>query len=190
MSKDIPTCIFEHGYNPRSNEIYFFNEVNQKTVANFIKTLHFLDRKHQPITIHLQTEGGDVYEGLAMFDAIASAESHITIKCHGFVASMGSIIVQAADTRSMAHHATLMLHEGSTEIAGTSNQARSETRELSRLGALCDELLARAMGRRGSMRKVGIQHRLDTLQALYREFEEVYLSPKDAKRLGLVDQIG
>src|SRR5271166_6582243 len=67
-----------------------------------IKNLHLLDSiSKDEITILMNNIGGDVIHGMAIYDAIRSCQSHITIKVLGHAMSMGSIILQAADERLM-----------------------------------------------------------------------------------------
>lgn len=85
-----------------------------KMAENIIKNLTILEAINQePITIILNNLGGDVYHGLAIYDAIKACKSHVTIKVFGSAMSMGSIILQAADKRLMAPNAKQMIHYGS-----------------------------------------------------------------------------
>lgn len=65
-----------------------------------------------PITIVMNNLGGDWYHGMAIFDAIKGAKSHITMTIYGYAMSMGSVILQAADERIIAPSARLMIHYG------------------------------------------------------------------------------
>lgn len=78
-----------------------------------IKALHILDSiSDQPIVILMNNVGGDEYHGMAIYDAIKSCRSKVTIKVFGHAMSMGSIILQAADIRIMAPSARMMIHYG------------------------------------------------------------------------------
>jgi len=87
--------------------------------ARTIKNLMILESMSQePITILMNNLGGIVVDGLAIYDAIRDCKSHITIKVFGFAASMGSVILQAADVRIMAPMSKQLIHYGSTELGG------------------------------------------------------------------------
>lgn len=84
-----------------------------------IKTLHILDNQdaesrkgNKPITIIMNNPGGEVYHGLAIYDAIRNCKNHITIKVYGHAMSMGSWILQAADSRVMSENSRIMIHYG------------------------------------------------------------------------------
>ena len=79
----------------------------------FIKGMHILNSTStQPITIIMNNPGGDWYHGMAIFDAIQTSRSHCTIIAHGYAMSMGSIIMQSADSRIMMPHSRFMIHYG------------------------------------------------------------------------------
>lgn len=78
-----------------------------------IKNIHILEQLNkEPITIIMNNLGGDIYHGLAIYDAIKICESHVTVKILGHAMSMGAIILQAADERLMAPNSRLMIHYG------------------------------------------------------------------------------
>jgi len=82
-----------------------------------VKGLTFLDSwSAEPITIYLNSLGGDWYHGMGIYDLIQSLRSHVTIIVLGHACSMGSIILQAADERVMGPHSCMMIHDGSESL--------------------------------------------------------------------------
>ena len=78
-----------------------------------IKAMYLLETLNSdPITILMNNPGGDFFHGLAIYDAISTTKSHCTIKVFGHAMSMGSIILQAADTRIMMPNSRFMIHYG------------------------------------------------------------------------------
>ena len=80
-----------------------------------IKVLHLLDNlpaNGSGITIIMNNLGGDFYHGMAIYDAIQNCSAHVTVIATGYAMSMGSIILQAADTRLMMPSARMMIHYG------------------------------------------------------------------------------
>jgi len=78
-----------------------------------IKAMYLLETlKSDPITIIMNNPGGDLFHGLAIYAAIQTAKSHCTIKVFGQAMSMGSVILQAADTRIMMPNSKFMIHYG------------------------------------------------------------------------------
>jgi len=78
-----------------------------------IKAMYLLETLSiDPITIIMNNPGGDMFHGLAIYDAIQTEKSHCTIKVFGQAMSMGSIILQAADNRVMMPNSKFMIHYG------------------------------------------------------------------------------
>lgn len=79
----------------------------------FIKGMHILENKNNnPITVIMNNPGGDFYHGMAIYDVAKNAKSHITIRVNGYAMSMGSVILQSADTRVMMPNSRFMIHYG------------------------------------------------------------------------------
>jgi ATP-dependent protease ClpP protease subunit len=94
--------------------------VNYEMFDCFLKGITYLDGiADSPITVHMNTDGGDWYHGMAMFRAIRACRSHVTVMAWGYACSMGSIILQAADTRILAQNCVVMIHDGSDAPSGT-----------------------------------------------------------------------
>lgn len=85
--------------------------VDSEMTEYVLKGLHILENK-KPITIMMNNIGGDWFHGMAIYDAIRTFPSHVTIEVYGHAMSMGSVILQAADRRVMHANATLMIHDG------------------------------------------------------------------------------
>lgn len=86
--------------------------VDAKMSERVLKALHLMDQSEGDITIIMNNPGGDWGHGMAIFDAIRERRNHITIKVYGYVMSMGSIILQAADERVLSKNASFMMHYG------------------------------------------------------------------------------
>ena len=81
-----------------------------------IKSLELASR--DPITIYMNSIGGEWSDGMTIFDSIKLSPCYITIIVYGQAESMSSIILQAADERVLTPHAHFMPHYGSTDISG------------------------------------------------------------------------
>lgn len=79
----------------------------------------------EPITIDINSPGGYVTDGLAIYDQIMRMRRmghHVTTRGCGLVASMAAVIFQAGDVRIMDPRAKMLLHEGSAGAGGTIGQ--------------------------------------------------------------------
>lgn len=95
--------------------------VDFKMAEKFIKALYLLEKaapsNDKPINIIMNNPGGNVIDGMAIYDAIKNCKNHVTITVFGQACSMGCIILQAADYRVLAPHAVVMFHEGTDSYA-------------------------------------------------------------------------
>lgn len=86
----------------------------------FIKAITHLNHiSNKPIIIHMNNLGGDWLHGMSMYDAIRASTAHVYGLCWGYTMSMGSIIIQACDTRIVSPHCTFMIHDGDETLSGT-----------------------------------------------------------------------
>lgn len=90
--------------------------VDSAMAQRAIKNLHILDSMtptgDKPITIIMNSPGGDILHGMSIYDAVASCKNHVTIVVTGYGMSIAAWILQAADHRVMTKHSRLMIHTG------------------------------------------------------------------------------
>lgn len=93
------------------------------TFASFARQLESLALKSGDILkIRINSDGGDVYQGFAIFQALALCPATKEITVMGLAASMASVIFMAGDRRIMPANATLMIHNPVGEIVGESEE--------------------------------------------------------------------
>lgn len=188
-SKDISTILMDYNYNPSTNEIFVFGDIDRQQSLNFIKALNILESTPYPIYVHMSTDGGCVYAGFAMYDAILNSKTQIQIICHGLVASMGTIILQAADVKVATKNSTLMIHEMHSESSGNVKQISSMHQEDHRLHEKMIDIYSSASAKRGSLRKYTKEQRRQVFQHIFDSQVDAYLDPQEAKKIGLIDAI-
>lgn len=152
-------------------------QINSVIASNFIKGLHILnDLSHRPIRIILNSIGGNIVDGFAMYDAILASESEVTIEVNGCASSMGAVILQAATRRVARTHSEIMLHDGTSTVDGRWRDA-----ELS---------IAHHRTYRKRMYDV-FSKRTGKKPAYYRERmkNDWYLTPEQALTEGLIDEV-
>ncbi len=94
-------------------------EIGPMAASRLLKNLHVLTSiSHEPINIIMVSGGGAVSEGSAIYDAIKHNPCHITITALGIVASMATIILQAADHRVIYPMTRVLVHDGEDGYAG------------------------------------------------------------------------
>ena len=102
--------------------------VDYRMATQVIKNLHFLraQDKEKPVIIHLQTCGGYVEDGLAIYDTIKSMPYHVTMISYTHARSMSSYILQAADTRLLMPSSYFLFHWGTMSLDDTANAVYSQ----------------------------------------------------------------
>lgn len=63
------------------------------------------------INLHITSPGGDVFDGVAIYNSIRQHPAYVTARVDGLAASIASVIVQAADERVMLKHSQMMVHD-------------------------------------------------------------------------------
>jgi ATP-dependent Clp protease protease subunit len=108
-----------------NQRIVFLNDpINPETANCVIKQLLYLNNADpdSEITMYINTPGGAVDDGLAIYDTIRAIRAPLKCVVTGLAASMGAIVYLAADKRQMLPHSQIMIHDpafgGRHDISG------------------------------------------------------------------------
>lgn len=122
------------------DEIWFLGVNAQDFVAD-------LDTVTAPrISVEINSPGGDVFDGIAIYNALRNHPSHITTRVDGLAASIASVIAQAGDTRLILDSGQLMIHNAWGMTVGD----QRDHGEMVALLEQQDQLLADIYARHGS----------------------------------------
>jgi ATP-dependent Clp protease protease subunit len=102
------------GFDPWSGE-----GVTAKRVSAALRSMNGED-----VTVNMNSPGGDMFEGLAIYNILREYKGHVTVKVLGLAASAASIIAMAADDLQVARSGFLMIHNGWTIAAGNRHHFR------------------------------------------------------------------
>lgn len=91
-------------------DVYIFDEIGSFGVnaQSFISEIK--DYKNTPLNVHLNCVGGDVFEGMAIYNVLKKRSARTTVYIEGIAASMGSVVALAADEVIMAENSLFMIH--------------------------------------------------------------------------------
>lgn len=106
-----------------SRTVFLTEPVDVQTSAELIKQLMHLEHEdnESEITLYINSPGGEVISGLAVYDYISAMKAPVRTVCIGTAASMGAILFLAGDKRQMLPHTRLMIHDpsyGHNDIGG------------------------------------------------------------------------
>lgn len=159
--------------------------------SRFIKNLNLCMRANpeKPIVIHMKTCGGDVNEGMAIYDMIKSCPSKVTILNYTHARSMSSIILQAADKRVMMPHSHFMFHEGTYYIEGENKTVYSNLDFDRKNTDMMLGIYADRMIEKGKFEGKPITQVKKYLRDQMNLKGDVFLTAEETLKMGLADEI-
>lgn len=158
--------------------IIFIGSQIDAELANTVQAqlLYMNAVSNDPITIYINTPGGSVIDGLAIYDTMRFVKSKIVTVCTGMAASMGSILLVAGDERKILPNGRVLIHQPSSYMWGTAADLTIEVEEVNKDKKRLYEILAKHTG----------QPYEKIIQDSQRDF---WLDANDALEYGCVDQI-
>lgn len=186
----IPTVIEKTGRGERAYDIYsrlledriiFVGTPITDSVANIvIAQLLFLqkDNKNQEIQLYINSPGGYVSDGLAIYDTMQYLTCDVATYCIGQAMSMGALLLTAGTKgkRFALPHARVMLHQPSGGVGGTAADIERHTEEILKL--------------RREMSEIFALHTGQTVERVEEDSDrDFFLSATEAKAYGLVDEV-
>ncbi|MFD8769551.1 head maturation protease, ClpP-related [Microbacterium oxydans] len=128
------------------------------------------------LNVYINSPGGDVFDGIAIRNAIRQSSAHVIVHVDGLAASAASFIACAADELVMGENAELMIHDAWTIVLGNADELRTEADNLDRISDNIAAMYAeKAGGTAASWREV--------MKA------ETWYSATEAVAAGLADRI-
>ena len=157
-------------------EIYIFDEIGAYgiTAQDFIAEMK--EYKDTPVNLRINCIGGDVFDGMAMYNIIKKREAKTTAYIEGIAASMGSVIALAADEVVMAENSLFMIHNAWGGAMGEAEDMRKTA-----------SVLEKISGEIASIYKRKTRLSLDRIQDMMDE--ETWLNAEEAYELGFIDSI-
>ena len=168
----------------RLRDVYLIGDIEKDTARSCIERLRELANENdRPITVYINSAGGNVTDGLAIHDAIRHVVSRgieVTIIVQGMAYSMGSIVLQAASAgrRLSFPHSWIMIHEPAKWAGWQSTTAAAQ--HLERLKQMQDQIYKILSTRSGKPLRQIIK---DTKR------NDFYLDAQKALEYGLIDAV-
>ncbi len=163
------------------DRIVFLGTAINDDVANIvIAQLLFLeaDNPERDINLYINSPGGVVSAGMAIYDTMQFLNAPIRTICMGMAASMGSFLLAAgtAGKRSALPHARIMIHQPSGGTQGTAADIEIQAREILYLRSKMNELFARHTGK--------------NVEQIERDIDrDRFMSAEEAKDYGIIDSV-
>ena len=169
----IPTIEAKHG---KSTDIHIYDEigVHGVTAKSFLEDLKGL--KGKDITVHINSTGGDVFQGQAIYTALKNYTGKVTVKIEGLAASMATVIALAADKIEMTANSLFMIHSPMSNVFGNKSQMRKQINALEKV----ESTMLNVYSKKTNLSEEKIALMLDT---------ETWLSADEALEFGFVDEV-
>ena len=123
----------ENNAQSKSADVYIYSEIGGYDVSakSFIDELKEI--KDQNINVHINSLGGSVFDGLAIYNALRNHAKQVTTKVEGICASIASVIAMAGDKIEMAENSLLMIHNPFAMSGGDANELRKTANILDKI---------------------------------------------------------
>jgi ATP-dependent Clp protease, protease subunit len=164
----------------RERIIFLAEEVDDGIANAIVAYLLYLDSDDQtkPIYLYINSPGGSVTAGMAIYDTMQHIKSDVVTICVGLAASMGSFLLAAGTKgkRLALPHSRIMIHQPLGGSRGQATDIEIEARQILRVRKELNELLS--------------FHTEKSVEQIERDTDRDYfMSAEEAKEYGLIDRV-
>ena len=186
----IPYVVEKTGRGERSYDIYsrllkdriimLSGEVNDQVASSIVAQLLFLEAEdpEKDIYFYINSPGGVVTAGMAIFDTMNYIRPHVATICIGQAASMGAFLLSSGEKgkRYALPHARIMIHQPLGGAQGQATDIAIQAKEILRMKAELNEILAKNTGQ--SVKKIEEDTDRDN-----------FMSAKESQEYGMIDEV-
>jgi ATP-dependent Clp protease protease subunit len=166
-------------------KIVQINQDDDSWIRNVYSSMEASGAKFSPTTIempHIQillsTYGGNVYDGLSLYDAIKNSKTDVDITCFGKIMSMGIVILLSAKTRKAYRNTTFMIHELTSGVIGKLADMEESVDEAKRINRVIFDIIEK---------ETKITH--SWLKEIYNKRKDWFFTAEEALEIGLITEI-
>ncbi len=166
----------------KERKIFLWGAVTDETAKDITEKLLYLEAvgPGKPITFYINSPGGSITAGMAVYDTMKLITSPLTVVVTGMAASMGSILLSGAPKgrRLLYPHSRVLIHQPliSGRMVGPATDINIQAKEMEKLRAELNQILADASGQ--------------PLERINRDTDrDFYLNAEEAIAYGLADKI-
>lgn len=166
----------------KERKVFLWGEVSDKSARDVTEKLLYLETKDpgKEITFYINTPGGSITAGMAVYDTMKMISSPITVVVTGMAASMGSILLCGADKgkRLLYPHSRVLIHQPliSGQMVAVAVDIHIQAQEMERLRDELNAILAESSGQ--------------PLEKIQKDTDrDFYMTADEAIAYGLADKI-
>jgi len=161
-------------------EIECMHEITPESTHSLILQLRYLQSKNpeKEITMYINSPGGDVSSGLALYDVMKAIKCPIRTVCVGLAASMSALLFICGNQRDMLPHARVMIHDPMIMGGITGNALRIDnvSKDLMKIREIAGTIIAQHTGK-------------DLNEVFAKTSTDSYFDANEAVAFGLADKI-
>ena len=134
----------------KARMVVLSGEITMESANKFIREILALDcESNEPITVLIDSPGGDVYSGFAIYDMIRFVRSSVKVVGVGLVASAAALIYLAVskDRRYSLENATYLIHQPLSEMKGVAIDMAIQAEKIGELRKKLDKIIAESTGK-------------------------------------------
>ncbi|MDX2216214.1 MAG: ATP-dependent Clp protease proteolytic subunit [Oculatellaceae cyanobacterium bins.114] len=164
----------------RERIIFLAEEVDDGIANAIVAYMLYLDSddSSKPIYLYINSPGGSVTAGMAIYDTMQHIKSEVVTICVGLAASMGAFLLAAGSRgkRLALPHARIMIHQPLGGARGQATDIEIEARQILRMRSELNDMLAHHTGK--------------TIEQIQKDTDRDYfMSAEEAKEYGLIDRV-
>lgn len=161
-------------------KVFLWGQVDDDSAKHVIDRLLYLDTldASKEITLFINSPGGYVTSGMAVYDTIKAIKAPVSTVCMGFAASMGSLLLSVGEKgrRFIYPHAKVMIHQPSGGAQGQSSDIQIQAQEILKTKLIGAQILAENCGQ--------------TVEKVLADFDRDYwMTAEESVNYGIVDGI-
>jgi ATP-dependent Clp protease, protease subunit len=160
--------------------VFLYDEINDALANVIIAQFLFLESEDpdKPILLYINSPGGVVYSGLAIYDTMQFLRCPVATTCLGMAASMAAVLLATGHKgqRNSLPNARIMIHQPHGGARGQASDIEIQAREVRHLKDLLTRIVSEASGKPSD-------------QVVKDMDRDNYMSPIQAKEYGLIDEV-
>lgn len=157
--------------------VFLTGEINMSSANIIISELLYLDSlNHEEICLYINSPGGEVTSGFAIYDTMNFIKSNVRCIVVGLAASMAAFILASGDIRCALKNSEVMIHQPLGGISGQATDIKIVADHILKLKKKLIEILAKKTKKKISTLEVDMER-------------DYYMDSKEAKDYGIIDEI-
>lgn len=160
--------------------IFLGGEINMITANLVIAQLLYLEAEdpEKEIYLYINSHGGEIYSGLAIYDTMKYVKSPVYTICVGFAASMAAVLLAGGEKgkRFALPHCRILLHQPWGTVGGQTTDIEIHAKEFTRTKEEVTKILA--------------NNTAQSIERIKKDIErDFFMTPEEARKYGLIDEI-